>query len=164
MPRGNSVNIFFLKKRKKFQQPPIINNLPQTIFRKSPRPGPAASSSPALSPHRPYNWVRLGWAFFGLGLAGLWAWAQAQHITRSGPNFGPCHTHIDFGHMWLIVYSKFWSKNGLKSWKCRSKFGLSHVTPQVDRMLKCDHYVTGHSPGRINQNSTVLLVKFIIDS
>ena len=49
------------------------------------------------------------------------------HVTR----------HIDFGHMWLMVYSKFWSKNGLKGWKCRSKSGLSHVTPQVDRMSKC---------------------------
>ena len=68
------------------------------------------------------------------------------HVTR----------HINFGHMWLMVYSKFWSKNSLKSWKCRSKFGLSHVTPQVHRMSKCDHYVTGHSPGRINWNSTVL--------
>ena len=41
------------------------------VFRKGPGPGPAASSG--LSPHRPYNWARLGWAFFGLGLAGLWA-------------------------------------------------------------------------------------------
>ena len=35
-------------------------------------------------------------------------------------------------------------------------FCMSQVTPQVVRVSKCDRHVTGHTPGRIIRNGTVL--------
>ena len=43
------------------------------------------------------------------------------------------------------------------------KFSLSQVILQVVPMSKCNHHVTGHTPGRINRNGTVYLLILIKD-
>ena len=43
--------------------------------------------------------------------------------------------------------------------KVAHKFSLSQVKPHVVPMSKCDRCVTGHTPGRINRNGTVVVFK-----
>ena len=46
--------------------------------------------------------------------------------------------------------------SGMDEFFIGCKFCLSQVIPQVVRVSKCDRRVTGHTPGRINRNGTVI--------
>ena len=47
--------------------------------------------------------------------------------------------------------------SGMDKFSIGCKFCLSQVIPQVVRVSKCDRPVTGHTPGRINRNGTVVV-------
>ena len=105
---------------------------------------------------------------FGRCHMSLWLWSHVRNGSQKKIKFS-WFKNLFTSALDTIIICKIFNTNW-RHWKKvllynrnskilvenSPKFCLSQFTLQVAQMLKCNHCVTGHTPGWINRNGTVL--------